>query len=254
MHVSSPRHLALFTATGLAALVAISPAAAQAQDVDGGIYVTGRVGAALPSDFNLEGVQDPQGASPGAAGAPANVETQLDSDVTFSGAIGYKLPTRLFGVIEPSFEIEYTNTSLDVDGGSFNGGNQTFLGDLDVETFTVNYQADFALSEGSVVTPFLAGGLGIADVDSNILYFPASASAPTFGVIADDTAFTYHTDAGVRFDLSDTIALDARVRYQRVDGLDLERRFVAGGNDAFNANVSGDFETVNLLAGVRFSF
>ena len=73
-------------------------------------------------------------------------------------------------------------------------------------------------------------------------------------MIADDTAFTYHTDAGVRFDLSDTIALDARIRYQRVDGLDLERRFVAGGNDAFNANVSGDFETVNLLAGVRFSF
>ena len=119
MHVLSPRRLALFTATGLAAFIATSPAAAQAQDVDGGIYVTGRVGAALPSDFNLEGVQDPQGASPGAAGAPANVETQLDSDVTFSGAIGYKLPTRLFGVIEPSFEIEYTNTSLDVDGGSF---------------------------------------------------------------------------------------------------------------------------------------
>lgn len=254
-HIIPAPRFALFAASGAIAIAAAAvPGAAQAQEVDGGVYVTGRVGIALPSDFNLEGVQDPQTPSPGAAGAPANVQTELGNDITFSGAIGYKVPSRILGVVEPSFELEYSYTNADVSGGSFNGGNQSFLGDVEVQTFTVNYQADLVFGENQSVTPFLAGGIGVADVDSNIQYFPGTATAPTFGVVTDDTAFTYHTDAGLRFDLSDTISLDARVRYQRVNGLDLERRFIANGNDAFNADVSGDYETVNLLAGVRFNF
>ncbi|MEM7781409.1 MAG: outer membrane beta-barrel protein [Pseudomonadota bacterium] len=240
-------------ALGAGLAFAATPAAAQSQD-EGGLYVTGRIGAALPSDFALEGVQDPQTPSPGAAGAPAVVDTELGNDVTFAGAVGYRLPTRIFGVLQPSLELEYGYTQVDVDGGSFNGGSQEFLGDVEVQTFTVNYQSDVILSDNQRVTPFFGGGIGVADVDSNIQYFPGTASAPTFGVFGSDSAFVYQSNAGVRFDLSDTIALDARVRYQRIDGVDLERRFIANGNDAFNADVSGDYESVNFLAGVRFSF
>lgn len=247
--------LSLLVAIGIVPMIALAVSTpAQAQEVDGGVYVTGRIGIALPSDFNLEGVQDPQAPSPGAAGAPANVGTQLDNDFIFSGAIGYRLPTRVFGFAQPSVELEYSSASPGVSGGSFNGGNQTFLGNVDVETFTLNYQSDLVFSDNQRITPFFGGGIGIANVDSNIQYFPAAASAPTFGVFESDTAFTYQSNAGLRFDLTDSIAIDARVRYQRVNGLDLERRFVANGNDAFNANVSGNYETVNLLAGVRFNF
>jgi opacity protein-like surface antigen len=209
---------------------------------------------ALPSDFDLEGVQAPQTPSPGTVGAPAVVDIELDNEVSFAGAIGYKLPRRLFGVIQPSIELEYGYTSPNVEGGSFNGGNQTFGGYVEVQTFTINYQSDFVFSSGQRVTPFLGGGIGIADVDADVAYFPATATAPTFGVTGSDTAFVLQSNAGVRFDLSDTIAIDARVRYQRIDGVDLERRFIAGGNDAFNADISGYYESVNLLAGIRYSF
>lgn len=252
--VSSIRLPALL-ASGMTALAAAAiPAVAQAQDVDGGLYVTGRAGIALPSDFDLNGVQAPEAPSPGAAGAPANVGTQLGNEFTFAGAIGYKIPVRFLGLFEPSIELEYSYANPDVSGGSFNGGNQTFLGDVEVQSFTVNYQSDLILKDGQRLTPFWGGGIGIADVDSNIQYFPGTATAPTFGVFGSDTAFTYQSNAGLRFDLTDTIAIDARARYQRVNGIDLERRFVANGNDAFNANVSGSYETVNFLAGLRYSF
>lgn len=252
------RRLPMFAAAGATGLAALAfPVAAQAQqsaDVDSGVYVTGRIGTSLPSDFNLEGVQDPQTPSPGAAGAPANVDAGLDSEVAFSGAIGYKLPTRIFNLFEPSIELEYSYTQNDVSGGSFNGGNQTFGGDVEVQTFTINYQSDIVWGDNQRVIPFIGGGVGVADIDSNINYFPAAATAPTFAVTGSDTAFTLQSNAGVRFELTDNVAIDARVRYQQVNGINLERRFVAGGNDAFNADVSGDYDLVNLLAGIRFTF
>lgn len=250
----APRSSLLFATGAIMLAVCVSPTAAHAQDVDGGVYITGRIGIALPSDFNLDGVQDPQAPSPGASGAPANVDVELDSDITFSGAIGYKIPTRFFGFIEPNLELEYNYTNVDVSGGSFNAGTQTFLGDVEVQTFTLNYQGDLVFSENQRVIPFLGSGIGIADVESNVRYFPGTATAPTFGVIESGTAFTYFSNIGVRFDVTDKISLDVRARYQRIDGVDLERRFVASGNDAFNADVSGDYETVNFLAGVRYRF
>jgi opacity protein-like surface antigen len=255
--IGAPR-LPILAAVGTTAIAAMAfPVAAQAQqsaDVDSGVYVTGRIGASLPSDFNLEGVQDPQAPSPGAAGAPANVDANLDSEVAFSGAIGYKLPTRIFNLFEPSIELEYSRTENDVSGGSFNGGNQTFGGEVEVQTFTVNYQSDIVWDDNQRVIPFIGGGIGIADVDSNVTYFPAAETSPTFVVTGSDTAFTLQSNAGVRFELTQNVSLDARVRYQQVNGIDLERRFIAGGNDAFNADVSGDYDSVNVLAGVRFSF
>jgi len=229
-------------------------APAAAQEVDGGVYVRGGVGVTLPSDFNLDGVQAPEGLSPGAAGAPANVDIDLDSDVTLVGAIGYQFPTVFFGVLQPSLELEYSYASPGVDGGSFNGGDQTFGGEVDVQTFMLNYQADIIHSQNQRLTPFFGGGIGIADVDSDVSYFPQTATAPTFAVDDDDTAFAYQGDIGLRFDINETIALDARARYQRVDGIDLERRFIAGGANDFNSEISGDYETVSLIAGFRYRF
>lgn len=231
-----------------------TPALAQSDELDSGFYFTARAGVASPSDFNLEGVQAPEDPSPGTAGAPANVDVGFDNASTFAGAIGYKVPRKVFGLVQPSIEIEYAYTRPEVSSGSFNGGNQTFLGDVEVQTITLNYQSDFILSENQRVTPFLGGGIGIADVDANIRYFPASATSPTFGVVSSDTGLILQSNAGLRFDLSDRIAIDGRVRYQRITELDFDRRFIANGNDAFNARVSDQYESVNFLAGVRYSF
>ncbi len=230
------------------------PAYAQSSDPDGGLYVTGRIGVALPSDFRLEGVQDPQAPSPGVAGAPAVVDTQFQNEVTFSGAVGYRVPTRILGVIQPSFEIEYSYTNPDVSGGSFNGASRGFSGDAEVQTFTANVQADLLFKDKQRLVPFIGAGIGVADIDADIVYLLPDSNTASFRAISDDTRFVYQADAGLRFDLNKNLAIDARVRYQRVDGVDFERRFFEGTNNAFNANVSDDFETVNFLAGIRYSF
>ncbi len=240
--------------SGAAIGITAMPAAAQDQEVDGGLYITGRLGVALPSDFKLEGVQDPQAPSPGMVGAPAIVDVGLQNEITFSGAIGYKFPKRILGVIQPSLEVEYSYANPDVSGGSFNGANQAFSGDVEVQTFTANVQADFIFKDNQRVIPFLGGGIGIADTETNVLYPVPGETASSFKVISDDTRFVYQTDAGLRFDINDRFAIDARVRYQRIDGVDFERRFLSGTDNAFNANVSDDFETVNFLAGIRYSF
>lgn len=253
MTLTRNRRLAITLASSAGA-IALPMTPAAAQDADSGLYVRGGAGVTLPSDFDLSGVQAPEGASPGTAGAPANVDIQLDNDAVFVGAVGYQLPTRLFGVFQPSFELEYSYASPGVQGGSFNGGNQTFGGQVEVQTYTINYQSDIIYSDNQRVTPFFGGGIGVADVDSYASYFPPTAAGPTFVVTGDDTAFTYQSNIGLRFDLTDTIAIDARARYQRVNGVDLERRFIGGGANDFNSNVSGDYETVSLIAGIRYNF
>ncbi len=239
-------------------MASASPALAQSGDEfepEGGVYVSVLAGVTSPSDNEFEGVQAPVAPSPGTAGAPASVDVGFDEDFHGAVALGYRIPKRVFGIFQPSIEVEFSRTSPDVSNGSFNGGSQTFSGNFDVNTYSVNYQSDIRWSNNQRVIPFLGGGIGIADVDANAQYFPNNgATAPTFAVTGSDQALSLHSNAGLTFVINDNFDLNTRVRYQRVSGLDFERRFIAGTNDAFNADVSGDYETVSVLAGVRFRF
>ena len=246
----------------LAAGIAIAlPTAAFAQDSEraqpeGGFYVTLNAGVTSPSDEAFEGIQAPAAGSPGVAGAPATIAVQYDEDVTFAGAIGYRLPTRVFGIFQPSVELEYSYGGADIDGGTANGVSQTFVGDVDVNTFTINYRSELKLSDDQKVTPFFGGGIGIADVDADIGFFPNNgvANAPTFALSGSDTGLVLHSNIGLSFRLTDNIDLETRVRYQRISGLEFEQTYVANGANSFNAAVDGDFETVSGLAGIRFRF
>jgi len=184
------------------------------------------------------------------------VEAEYDSGVQLSGAVGYRIPTRIFGLFQPSVEVEYNYASPSISGGSFNGGDQIFSGDVDINTFSLNYQSDIRWKNDQKIIPFWGGGIGIADVDANIQYFPNNgiATAPTFAVQGSDTGFSLQSNIGVRVELTDNIDLQARARYQRVTGLDFERTFVAAGNSAFNADVGGRYEAVSFLAGLRYNF
>ncbi len=254
--VNFPRTLALliaFPALGLAA-----PAAAQSNesDAEGGLYVSVQAGVTSPSDETFTGTQNPRTGSPGVAGDPAEVAVGYDEGFTGAVAVGYQFPTRFLGIFQPSIEVEYAYGEADVSGGAFNGGDQTFGGDIETESFTVNYQSDIRWSDDQVVVPFWGSGIGITDVDSRATYFPNNgvATAPTFAVTQGGTGFTYQTNAGLRFDLTDTLSLQARVRYQNVSGLDFQRTFVGGGANVFNAELDGGYETVSALGGIRLRF
>ncbi len=251
--------ISLLLTAGIAAAV---PAAAFAQDnnydftPEGGVYISIKSGITSPSDETFSGTQAPAAGSPGVQGAPANVALQFDEEATFAGTIGYRIPKRVFGIIQPSIEAEYSYARNDISGGALNGGNQTFGGDVDVNTFTIGYRSEFHWAEDQKVIPFTGGAIGIADVDSNVVYFPNNgvANAPTFGLSGSDTGFVLQSNLGVTVPLADKIELDLSGRYQRVTGVDLERRFIAGGNDAFNADVSGRLETVSGFLGLRYRF
>ncbi len=253
---STPRTLAFLLA--LPAIAFAAPAAAQSDNFtpEGGVYVSLQAGVTSPSDETFTGVQDPQGASPGVAGAPASVDVQSDEGFVGTVAVGYRIPKRIFGLFQPSVEVEYSYAEADVSGGSFNGGNQTFGGSAEVNTFSINYQSDIRWSDNQKVIPFWGGGIGVAEVEPGVNYFPNNgvATAPTFAITGSDTGLSLQSNIGVQFVLSDNIELQTRVRYQRVSGLDFERTFVGGGANAFNADLDGRFETVSLLAGVRYRF
>lgn len=243
------------------AAILMTAAPAMAQDSEefkpkGGLYISVAAGVSVPNNSEFSGVQAPVAPSPGMPGAPANADVNFGTDFTAQGAIGYRFATRFLGVFQPSVELEYNYASASVSSGAFNGGNQTFGGDFDIDSYSLNYQSDIRWSNGQRVIPFLGSGIGIADIRANILYFPNNgvATAPTFGVIGNDTAFTLQSNAGVRFVLTDSIELQARARYQRIRGLDFERRFIAGSNNAFNAQLEGNYDSFNFLAGVRYNF
>lgn len=245
----------------LTAAAATLPMQAQARDnakfePEGGAYVSVLAGVTLPSDSDFDGVQAPVAPSPGTAGAPAVVEVGFESDFTGSIAAGYRLPRAFLGIFQPSIEIEYSRTTPGVESGAFNGGNQTFSGGFDIDSYTIGYQSDIRWKNDQKIIPFLGGGIGIADVNANAAYFPNNgvATAPTFAVRDSDTGLSLHSNIGATYVLNDNFDLHGRVRYQRITELEFDRRFIAGGNDAFNAELDGSFETVSLLAGVRYRF
>lgn len=254
--IFTPRRAA--TTLVLITAVTSAPALAQSNDFEpeGGVYVSLQAGVTSPSDETFAGVQDPQGASPGVAGAPAEVDVESDEGFVGTVAVGYRIPKRIFGLFQPSVELEYSYAESDVSGGSFNGGDQIFGGSAEINTYSINYQSDVRWSENQRVIPFWGGGIGVAEVEPGVTYFPNNgvATAPTFIVSGSDTGFSLQSNVGVQFVLTDNIELQTRVRYQRVNGLDFERTFVGGGANDFNADLNGDFETVSLLAGIRYRF
>jgi len=62
------------------------------------------------------------------AGAPAEIDANLDSDVYFGGAIGGRLPFKFLKTFQPRFELEVSHFDSDVSSGEFNGGDQSFSG------------------------------------------------------------------------------------------------------------------------------
>lgn len=250
-----------FAAPVVLSVFLLSAPTAFAQDEEkfepeGGFFISAQAGVTLPSDSDFDGIQAPEAPSPGVAGAPAEVEAAFDNDFTFTGSVGYRIPKRIFGIFQPSVEVEYSYASPDVADGAFNGGSQSFSGGVDINTFSLNYQSDIRWDNDQRVIPFFGSGIGVADVDADIRYFPNNgiATAPTFAVRGSDTALSLQSNIGVRFVLTDQVELQARARYQRLSGLDFDRRFIAAGNDAFNADVDGRYETVSLLAGLRYNF
>jgi opacity protein-like surface antigen len=113
-------------------------------------------------------------------------------------------------------------------------------GDISALAFMAN--AFWDIETGSPVTPYLGGGIGVANVSINDL------AEPAFGQIADDddTVFAYQFGAGVALELNPNMALDLGYRYFATS--DPEFTDVEG--DKFES----EYKTHNASLGLRIMF
>lgn len=235
------------------ALSSVSALPALAQDEDG-FYVAGFIGAGFPNDANLSGTQAPEAGAPGTIGDPARVQAEFDSDSTLGVALGYKTPWEFFGLFNTRLELEYSTLEVDVSDGSFNGGNQSFGGDASIDFFLINNYSDIVWSDDQTVVPFIGGGLGIANVDANILYAGGGAVDPNFVVTGEDSGLAGTFAAGLTWLTGTPWEVYGEARYYQIRDLEFDRRFIGNGNNLFNARVDDDFDGTSLTIGARYKF
>jgi len=239
--------LPFFASTAHAGIFDFDPA-------KGGVYVSGFVGGGFPSDASFDGVQAPEDGVPGAAGAPAAIDAEIGSDAFYGASIGAKLPFKYWTYFQPRLEVEVSYLENDVEGGSFNGGNQNFEGFQSTLFVTFNNYSDIIWKDDQKIIPYFGGGIGAGVVDSGILYAPTTATAPTFGVIGEDTGLATITSLGVTAKVTDKVDIYTEGRYYKIYGIDAERRFIAGSNDGFSADVDDNPSGFTLTVGTRFNF
>jgi len=220
-------------------------------------YVSVFGGGSFLPDSDFSGVSNPEAGIPGptgTAGAPLNVALDYSTGYTFGGAAGSQLPFKYFGVFQPRLEVEVSYLENNIDSGSFNGGVQTFQGAQESLFVYLNNYSDIRWDQNQRVVPYIGGGIGVAFVDSNVDYFPASASEPVFALQGSDTALAGHFAAGVSYEFGNGAELFTEGRYYRIQNVNLERRFIGGGADLFNGNVEEDLDGITVTGGLRWKF
>lgn len=252
----------LTTILSTAAIMAVTSVPAHAGIFDrtptdgAGPYIGGFVGASVPFDSEFSGTQNPETGVPGVIGAPASVDSELETDVYFGGAVGIRLPFKFLKTFQPRWELEVSHFDANIDSGTFNNGSQTFGGEQSQTFFLINSYSDIRWKENQKIVPYIGGGLGVGVIDSDIRYFPNNgvATAPTFAVQGEDTGFATVSTAGVTLNASEKFDIYTEARYFKTYGIDAERRFIANGSDGFSAAVDDDPDGLAFTVGTRLKF
>jgi opacity protein-like surface antigen len=200
-----------------------------------GVYVGARAVVGLPRDtsFTVDDAVD---------GAPTTVDNEYD-DPRFGGSllVGYGARSAGWGY---RVELEGGYQSADVERHTLSGlgtfGSDVAEGDTSVLYGFVNLYGDVPITDRLALTA--GGGIGLGKVD-----FDGHGVRGLGQVLDDDgVAFGYHLDAGVAYNVTDTIALEALYRYQR---------FVDAELTTENGNTEDvDVSSHNFIAGVRVGF
>lgn len=190
--------------------------AVTAQAEEGGrFYVAGYLGFNLFEDsgFSLNGVRG---------------DVELDDDISFGGALGFKLGSQV------RVEAELNRTSTDLGSLRSNVGTLNVAGDLDVTTLMLNGYYDFGVDWP--IQPFVSAGAGIG-------YFDGSArnAAVPFSTSGDDYGLVYQLGAGLRYRFNDTLALTGGYRY-------------VGSSDVNIGNADIDYSAHELRMGLSYAF
>ncbi len=149
-----------------------------------------------------------------------------------SSGLGYRL------------EAEVGYQTADVSSHTFGGNTFTSAAGGEISTVYgfVNAYVDVPLIQR--LNGVVGGGIGIGQVD----FDGHSVDIPGGGTFLDDddTAFGYHLDAGLSYDVTDRIALEALYRYTNFVDVDVD---VGVGSSA-----EIDVDSHNVVVGARYGF
>lgn len=196
---------------------------------DAGFYVGARGGAVWADDtqFTITG--------------PALVENDYDIGLAGSLFVGFEVPDLYHGIgLRLEGELGYKKADVDIHtvAGTATAAADSF-GSTDAFTAVVNVYADYSFG---ALRPFVGGGIGVARVD-----FQNHGVTGSLGVMDDrDNGFTWQVSGGVGYDVTAAITVEAMVRYQEIQGVELVSS-TGPGSDL-------DLSSTQLLVGARFSF
>lgn len=205
--------------TGFIASAALAGPAA-AQGMHEGVYVELRGGATFLSDSDLS------------ATGFSNTELEFETGFVIDGAVGYAHMSGFRGEFAVGYrENDFDDISGTVGGLPFAG---SVNGDIKAASFMGNVYYDIKLgaqdSEISNLVPFIGAGIGAAyiEVDGDL-------------GDNDDTVFAYQGIAGLAYRLTPNVSLTTTYVYFATTDPEF------GGTDA-------EYETHNIMAGLRYSF
>ena len=181
----------------------------------------------------------------GPAGA---TEFENDTGYTINGAVGYRLPVRILGFMQPRVEVEVGYIDADIDGSNlvFAGGGET-IGDQSAVTLYLNSYTEFRFNDRQRLVPYIGGGAGAAFLDFDARQ-SFSGGSPTPIATADDTVFAGHAAVGATYELSDRLELFGEGRYFRFSKVNVEFAGPPAVRD------DGRIDGYTASAGVRWKF
>jgi opacity protein-like surface antigen len=208
--------LTISIATGCAMILSLSSIAYSAE----GPYVSGNLGIAIANDSEVT-----DSTAPG-----ITLDIESDTGFAIGGAIGYD-----FGSTRIEGEVAYQQNDFDKIGVA-GLGSVDLTGDTSSLSFLVNGYYDF--NNSSAFTPYISGGIGLANVEINDMSIPRSGLP---SVNDDDTVFAYQVGVGVGYAVNEEVSIDVKYRYFGTSDLEFDTTEV-------------EYSSHNLYAGIRVAF
>lgn len=133
---------------------------------------------------------------------PVSGTVETDNDVSFGGALGFRL-SKAFSV-----EAEVSHASTDLGTLSSVGGTGPVNGEVDALTFLFNGYFDFETDWA--VKPYLGAGAGFGIFDANIRDGGSNLTQNSSG---EDWSFIYQVGGGLKYQMNDNTSLVSGYRY-----------------------------------------
>ena len=169
-------------------------------------------------------------------GAASKADFEVDDGYVASGAIGYQ-----FSNIEPGFdlrlEVEVGYQQASIESAVINGADSSGSGEAGVVYGFFNAYGDYRIAPRFEL--FAGGGLGAGAVTVDY-----DGMSGVMALSDEELAFGYHLDAGISYQVTPDVALEAGYRFSSF--LDAEVGSASGGASDV------DLDSHQLLLGLRF--